>query len=104
MGQFDCSKQLLRTHPEYCAKVLGMTYSRGYEGCRSLYPATSRLQSVPPRFYDVIDRDGSVLDSDMMHRGRARSVARNTSALGLRQSSVGISCHGAGVPVLLQSI
>merc|ERR1711892_858806 len=76
MGQFDCSKQLLRTHPEYCAKVLGMTYSRGYEGCRSLYPATSRLQSVPPRFYDVIDRDGSVLDSDMMYRGRARSVVR----------------------------
>jgi len=53
-------------------------YSRGYDGCRSLYPATSRLQSVPPRFYDVVDRDGDVVCSDMMYRGRARSVARNT--------------------------
>lgn len=53
-------------------------YSRPYEGCRSLYPATSRLQSVPPRFYDVVDRDGDILASDMMYRGRARSVARNT--------------------------
>jgi len=49
-----------------------------YEGVRSLYPATSRLQSVPPRFYDVVDRDGEVIASDMMYRGRARSVARNT--------------------------
>ena len=49
-------------------------YSRGYDGCRSLYPATSRLQSVPPRFYDVVDRDGEVMASDMMYRGRGRSV------------------------------
>jgi len=53
--------------------------TRQYEGCRALYPATSRLQSVPPRFYDVYDRDtGDVLASDMMYRNRAKSVARNT--------------------------
>jgi len=54
-------------------------YSRQYEGCRSLYPATSRLQSVPPRFYDVVDREtGDVLASDMMYRNRSKSVARNS--------------------------
>jgi len=51
---------------------------RMYEGCNPLYPATSRLQSVPPRYYDVVDRNtGDIMCSDMMYR--SKSVARNTS-------------------------
>merc|ERR1711973_856490 len=51
-----------------------------YEGCRGLYPATSRLQSVPPRFYDIIDGDtGDLLASDLTSgRNRARSMIRQT--------------------------
>ena len=65
---------------------------RPYEGCRSLYPASGRLQSVPPRYYDVritggnmsfiinsdiqvIDGEsGDVLLSDRMPRSRTRSM------------------------------
>merc|ERR1711981_516267 len=51
-----------------------------YEGCRGLYPATSRLQSVPPRFYDLVDGEsGRVLASDLTSgRTRARSMIRRT--------------------------
>merc|ERR1712115_337458 len=42
-----------------------------YTGCRGLYPASSRLQSVPPRFYDLVDGDtGEVLASDRICGGR----------------------------------
>jgi len=49
-----------------------------YEGCRGLYPATSRLQSVPPRFYDLVDGEsGRVLASDLTSGAtRARSMIR----------------------------
>ena len=44
---------------------------------RPLYPASSRLLSVPPRYYDVIDGD-QVVDSDLHSRvQRSRSVARH---------------------------
>merc|ERR1712032_1477739 len=51
-----------------------------YEGCRGLYPATSRLQSVPPRFYDLVDGEsGQVLASDLTSgRTRARSMIQQT--------------------------
>merc|ERR1712055_60891 len=52
-----------------------------YAGCRGVHPASSRLHSVPPRFYDLVDGDsGEVLDSDWMHRNRARSMIRSTRA------------------------
>jgi len=50
---------------------------RAYEGCRPLYPASGRLQSVPPRYYDVIDGEsGEVIESDRMSRNRTRSTLR----------------------------
>merc|ERR1712233_62847 len=51
-----------------------------YEGCRGLYPATSRLQSVPPRFYDIVDGEsGRVLASDLTSgTTRARSMIRQS--------------------------
>jgi len=54
-----------------------------YTGCRGLYPASSRLQSVPPRFYDLVDGEtGEVLASDRICGGRtrARSMIRNCRA------------------------
>ena len=48
--------------------------------CRPLYPASSRLQSIPPRYYDVVDTNtNQVVDSDL-HRlvSRGRSRARNS--------------------------
>ena len=47
---------------------------------RPLYPASSRLLSVPPRYYDIIDTDtNEVIDSDLHRRAnRSRSVARNS--------------------------
>merc|ERR1711962_1189744 len=54
-----------------------------YTGCRGLYPASSRLQSVPPRVYDLVDGEtGEVLASDRICGGRtrARSMIRNCRA------------------------
>ena len=46
---------------------------------RPLNPASSRLLSVPPRHYDIIDGDTeAVLDSDLGARMvRSRSLARS---------------------------
>jgi len=41
----------------------------------SLYPASSRLNSVPPRHYDVISSDGDLLLSDIIYKGRAKASA-----------------------------
>ena len=39
-----------------------------------LYPASNRLQSIPPRYYDVVDLEtGRVVESD-----RSRSLTRNS--------------------------
>jgi len=56
-----------------------MSYRRQYEPHRPLNPASSRLLSVPPRHYDVIDSStNQVVDSDLHWRQRrSRSVARN---------------------------
>ena len=47
---------------------------------RPLYPASNRLQSIPPRYYDVVDGDtNQVIESDLHHRAsRARSLARTS--------------------------
>ena len=47
--------------------------------CRPLYPATNRLQSIPPRYYDVVDLETNrVVESDLQQRlNRSRSVSRN---------------------------
>lgn len=51
---------------------------QGYEGCHGLYPASGRLQSVPPRYYDLVDGDtGRVIASDSTYRNRARSQIRS---------------------------
>ncbi len=46
---------------------------------RPLNPASSRLLSVPPRYYDIIDGDTeAVVDSDLGARlARSRSLARS---------------------------
>jgi len=41
------------------------------------YPASHRLQSLPPRHYDVMTPDGEVIMDDVSHSSRARSVARS---------------------------
>ena len=48
--------------------------------CRPLSPASSRLQSIPPRYYDVVEADTNrVVESDLQQRlSRSRSVARNS--------------------------
>jgi len=54
-----------------------------YDGMRGhLYPATTRLQSVPPRFYDLVDgSSGRVLaSSENNYRNRARSMMRSVRA------------------------
>ena len=47
---------------------------------RPLNPASSRLCSVPPRYYDVIDYEkNEIVDSDLHQRmKRSRSTARNS--------------------------
>merc|ERR1712076_320916 len=64
----------------HSSSLKGYGTFEGYEGCRGLYPATSRLQSVPPRFYDLVDGEsGRVLASDLTSgRTRARSMIRRT--------------------------
>ena len=48
-----------------------------------LYPASNRLQSIPPRYYDVVDLDSKrVVESDLTQRlNRSRSVAARNSEL-----------------------
>ena len=48
--------------------------------CRPLYPASNRLQSIPPRYYDVVDRETNrVVESDLHQRlNRSRSITRNS--------------------------
>jgi len=61
--------------------MAGYSYSnRPYEPHRPLNPASSRLCSVPPRYYDVIDYDtNEIVDSDLHQRmNRSRSVNRNS--------------------------
>ena len=46
---------------------------------RPLYPASTRLQSIPPRYYDVLDSTtGTVMESDLHQLVRGRSRARNS--------------------------
>ncbi|XP_023327059.1 uncharacterized protein LOC111700405 [Eurytemora carolleeae] len=51
---------------------------REYRGSSSFYPATARLNSVPPTHYDVYDDEGDlVLSSITVNRhNRARTMAR----------------------------
>merc|ERR1711862_478058 len=61
--------------------MAGYSYrNRPYEPHRPLNPASSRLCSVPPRYYDVIDYDtNEIVDSDVHQRmNRSRSVNRNS--------------------------
>merc|ERR1711953_1132078 len=68
----------------HSSSLKGYGTFEGYEGCRGLYPATSRLQSVPPRFYDLVDGEtGRLLASDLTSgRTRARSMIRRTPSAG----------------------
>jgi len=49
---------------------------RPYRGCDGFYPASNRLSSLPPRYYDVYDADGGLVASDLIYRSRAKSMAR----------------------------
>merc|ERR1711934_939323 len=79
MGTVSCGNlpSIINMHS---SSLRGYGTFDSYEGCRGLYPATSRLQSVPPRFYDLVDGEtGRVLASDLTSgRTRARSMIRRT--------------------------
>jgi len=54
---------------------------RFYLEHEATYPASARLNSIPPRHYDVYDEDGELIDSDVIYRTRSRSLARERASL-----------------------